>query len=232
MAAGKSVKTRPRCRIAGVITTLSELRSARRMLHRPDLFELRLDYLAAVPEELTGEVSQLRRPLILTARDPAEGGANNLPFKKRWELLARFLPKARYVDVELHSLDRYRSLLDRAQERGIGRIISFHDFHSTPKSRSLHAKLAAARAHGADIFKVVVRTDRPAQLAGLLQFMADAKDQVPLSVMGVGKLGSISRLIFAAGGSVLSYGWVGQARVEGQLSVAQLQTAFQLFKIR
>src|SRR5437763_1798497 len=148
MAARKSVKARgSRCRIVGVITTRSELRLASRMSHPPDLFELRLDYLAVIADELERQMPRLRAPLIITARHPAEGGANNLSFKHRRDLLGRFLPQVRYLDIELRSVGAYRALWERARDEGVGSIISFHDFASTPSPRSLHAKAAAAKSH-------------------------------------------------------------------------------------
>jgi 3-dehydroquinate dehydratase-1 len=232
MTAGKSVKTRRgRCRIVGVITTASELRSARRMSHPPDLFELRLDYLVAIENRLESEITRLRAPLIITARHPAEGGTNNLSLKRRRELLWRFLPRARYVDVELRSVRAFQALLDTARRRGVGRIISFHALDSTPSLRSLHAKARAAQSHRADIFKLATRIDTPAQLVELLNF-ASNKPYPPLSVMGLGKFGGISRVAFARSGSVLIYAALEQKRLEGQLSLDQLRAAFDIFDIR
>jgi 3-dehydroquinate dehydratase I len=232
MVAGKSVKARGgRCRIVGVITAASELRSARRMSQPPDLFELRLDYLIAIENKLDGEISRLGAPLIITARHPAEGGANNLSLKRRRELLWRFLPKACYVDVELRSVRAFQRLLEAARCRGVGRILSFHAFDSTPSPRSLHAKARAAKSHRADIFKLATRIDTPAQLVELLNF-ASNKPYPPLSVMGLGKFGGISRVAFARSGSVLIYAALGQKRLEGQLSLEQVRTAFDIFDIR
>jgi 3-dehydroquinate dehydratase I len=233
MTAGNSVKARrPSCRIVGVITTRSELRLAGRMSEPPDLFELRLDYLSALENSLEREVSRLPAPLIITARHPAEGGANNLPLKHRRDLLERFLPQARYVDVELRCVGTHQPLLELAHNRGVRSIISFHDFGSTPSPRSLHAKAAAAKSHGADIFKVATRTDTPVELGRLLEFISSRDGNLAVSVMGLGKFGSISRVALAGSGSVLTYASLEKQRIDGQLSLAQLRTAFQLFEIR
>ena len=232
MTARKSVKARRRlCRIVGVITTKSELRLATRMAHPPDLFELRLDHLVAIANKLESEISQLRVPIVITARHPAEGGANNLSLQRRRELLSRFLPRARYVDVELRSLPAFQTLLETARRQGVGRIISFHHFASTPGPRSLHAKARAAKLYGATIFKVATRTDTPAQLVRLLNFASSGHFRLPLSIMGIGKLGGISRLALARSGSILTYASLGQKRLEGQLSVEQLRTAFNIFDL-
>ena len=138
----------------------------------PDLFELRLDCLLDLVDQLENKLSKLRRPIIITARHSHEGGANKLSLRKRLHLLSRFLDRADYVDVELRSASALRPLLALARKKKVRRIISFHDFKSTPHLRILVRKGHAAKSYGADIFKVATRTDTPAQLARLLNFMA------------------------------------------------------------
>ncbi len=54
----------------------------------------------------------------------------------------------------------------------------------------------------------------PADVARLLEFQS--RQKMPLSVMGMGKYGKVSRLLFAQAGSVLNYGYLGSAQVAGQ----------------
>jgi 3-dehydroquinate dehydratase-1 len=194
------------------------------MRTRPDLFELRLDRLADIIEQLENKLPRLRAPLIITARHPQEGGAKNLSLGKRRDLLTRFLPHAEYVDVELRSASALRSLLGLAQEKRVRQIISFHDFKSTPPLRVLAAKAHAASAHGANIFKAATRTDTPNQLARLLQLVATEDVDLPVSAMGIGKLGAISRVLLARAGSVLVYASItARTDLEGMLSLEQLR---------
>ena len=162
-------------------------------------------------------MSILSAPVIITARDPREGGANNLSLPERRDLLLRFLPYAKYVDVELRSARAFKSLLARARKQNVRRILSFHNFKSTPSPRSLRAKAALAKAHGADIFKVATRTDRLAELARLVDLVLDKNVELAVSAMGIGKLGAISRLLLARGGSVLNYASLHRPQIEGQL---------------
>jgi 3-dehydroquinate dehydratase-1 len=111
-------------------------------------------------------------------------------------------------------------LLASARKQNVRRILSFHNFKSTPSTRSLRAKASLAKAHGADIFKVACRTDSPAQLARLIDFMTDKDVDIQVSAMGIGKLGAISRLLLARCGSVLNYVSLHQSQVEGQLRKA------------
>jgi 3-dehydroquinate dehydratase-1 len=167
---------------------------------------------------------KLRGPLIITVRDPHEGGANKLRLRQRRDLLGRFLNHADYIDVELRSAHALQALLANAKTKKVRQIISFHDFKSTPSARILAAKARQARSDGADIFKVATRTDTPMELGRLLAFMTNNRLNLSLAVMGVGKLGAISRVLLARAGSVLIYASVAAATdVEGQMSLEQVR---------
>jgi 3-dehydroquinate dehydratase-1 len=223
MPSQKRVKNaRSGCQIVAVIATASDLHRARRMSSPPDLFELRLDCLFPA-KNLEREVSDLSAPVIITARHPAEGGKHNLNSTVRRELLLRFFPVARYVDVELRSASAFRQLLDKARCEGIGTIISFHHFDSTPSLGSLHAKAARAQRLRPTVFKVVTRTDTPAQLTQLLQFMSQKAPRLAISAMGIGRFGSLSRILLPRLGSRLVYTSLAEPAVEGQLSIERFR---------
>ena len=210
-------------RLVGVIMSLADLDSAIRMRKPPDLFELRLDQLARDVDEVEEKLSKLRAPLIMTARHPREGGANQLSTQQRRDLLSRFLPRARYIDVELRSVNALRSLLQAARRKNVGRIVSFHNLKATPDSRTLRTKARAAKAQGANIFKLATRTDTPAQLARLLDFMTKKNVDLAISVMGIGRFGAISRVLLAHCGSALIYASLCESQIEGQMSLEQLR---------
>ena len=222
MTERRSTKRRPR--IVGVIASRDDLEQALRMRRPPDLFELRLDRLAGVVGRVETKLPKLRAPLIITARHPNEGGSGKLSLRQRRALLSRFLTHADYLDVELRSARALRALLAIAKTKNVRRIISFHDFKSTPSARLLVAKAHNAKALRADIFKVATRTDTPTELGRLLEFITKNRMNVRLAVMGIGRLGAISRVLLARAGSVLIYASLGPATdVEGQLSLEQLR---------
>jgi 3-dehydroquinate dehydratase I len=226
-----------RPRVVGVIMSQTDLDLAIRMRERPDLFELRLDHLVPPPSvaaaaggaidivgELEEKVSRLRAPLIVTARHPQEGGASKLNLRQRSDLLSRFLPHARYIDIELRSAADLDSLSKLARKKNVRRIISFHDLKTTPDLRGLQVKARRAKSLGADVFKVATRTDTRAQLARLLDFITKKDLDLAVSAMGIGKLGAISRVLLAYRGSALVYGSVAAAGdIEGQMSLEQLR---------
>ena len=211
-------------RVVGVIMSRADLDDAMRMQQPPDLFELRLDCLAGISDEVEENLPKLRPPLIITARHPAEGGVGELSLQQRRDLIARFLRHAAYIDVELRSAMALRGLLALGRKKKVRQIISFHDFKSTPHARVLAAKARAATSHGADIVKIATRTDTATELARLVNFMTANGMNFPLAVMGMGRLGAISRVLLARAGSALVYGSIGRASgVEGQLSLQQLR---------
>lgn len=230
MRAGTSVKiSKSRAQLVGVIASRADLHLALRMGHPPDFFEVRLDGLLGCLDELERKLAALPAPLIITARHPAEGGAGRLSTPARCRLLRRFLPHARYIDLELRCARQMAAALKLTGRPR--RIVSFHDFKSTPTTRALQAKARKAAAEGATIFKVATRTDTPPQLEQLLDFAASNQGGLPVSAMGMGRLGAISRLVCAQLGSVLHYGSLGRPTVPGQLSIGQLRDAFSALKI-
>jgi len=208
--------------IAGVIFTRTDLQRAVRMRNPPDLFELRLDALFAIREELEASLRDLLAPLIITARHPREGGSNQLSAQTRRALLLRFLPHAAYVDIELRSAGALAAILEAARAKRVRIIVSFHDFDETPSRLRLDGIARAAQSLGADLLKIATRTDNTAQLTRLRDFFHSARLEMDIAAMGVGRLGRVSRLGFARR-SALNYGHLGSPQAEGQLSIIQLR---------
>ena len=165
------VKATSRPRSVAVIFSEQDLQCALRLRKPPDLFELRLDGLVAAIGRLPATIPQLRAPVIITARAPIEGGANNLSVATRRKLLTQFLSNATFLDIELSSAIALSAVLNRARARHLHIILSLHNLTATPGLAAL--QMAARRAHslGADIFKVAARTEREEQLRSLIEFV-------------------------------------------------------------
>jgi 3-dehydroquinate dehydratase-1 len=210
-------------KIVGVIFSRADLTRALQMRKPPDLFELRLDWLITCLDELRDAAGRLSAPLIVTARDPREGGANNLSTMRRRALLLEFLPYARFVDVELRSANALDAVLQRATEKKIEAIISFHDLQATPPLSQLDKIAERARSLGAAIVKVATKTDTRLQLDTLFDFFDRRSTASGLAAMGIGRLGRIARLELARRGSALNYGHLGTPAARGQLSIRELR---------
>jgi 3-dehydroquinate dehydratase-1 len=210
--------------IVGVIFSRADLKRALRMRKPPNLFELRLDRFVNSIGEVEAAVERLPAPLIITARDPREGGANHLPVSRRRGLLLQFLPRAVYVDVEFGSARSLEPVLRSARAHGVPTILSFHDLKTTPPAARLDEIVFGAQSLGAALIKVATRTDTPAQLGRLFDFFERHRGVANVVAMGIGKLGRASRLELARRGS-LAYAHLGTPAAAGQLSIRDLRRA-------
>lgn len=182
-----------------------------------DLIELRLDALgsgAEVREFAAKQKASL--PLLLTARNPDEGGENDLSDRERAAALEALLPHGALLDLELQSIPALASTWQRAGEAGLLRVASWHNFDHCPSHRELEGKVRAMHAAGADVAKLAFRLGEPGDLGTVIEILR-ADRPLPLAVMGMGPLGPTSRLLAAQLGSVLNYGYLGeQATAPGQ----------------
>jgi len=223
MITPKIVKATTQPRYVGVIFSANDMDRALRLRSQPDLFELRLDGLAEFVDKLPSVIPRLHCPVIITARSPSEGGLNRLSLSQRRQLLRRFLPLAAMIDLELSCATALASIIKLARASEVPLILSRHDFNRMPSLAVLRKLADRAHSLGADIFKIVARTDDRQQLEQLLAFAQSKSLPLSISAMGVGKLGRVSRAVLANTGSVLNYAHLGRATAQGQMSLSELR---------
>ena len=183
-----------------------------------DFLEWRADCLPGIPA-----LPAARVPWILTVRHPQEGGAGNLTAPARREGFFRLMKSAAMIDLEIRSLRAMGRVREEAAAAGIRVIGSFHDFRRTPSEAKLREIVGRASDAGVDILKIATLTSQPGEIARLLDLFS--RSSLPLAVMGMGPLGYASRLLFAASGSALNYGWIDRPNVPGQWSALALKKA-------
>lgn len=211
-------------RVVGTVHSAGSLAAAQHLeAESVDLLELRVDAFVTQIETLRNAVPALAFPLLVTVRDFREGGAVKLLPRQRRDLLASFLENAVALDVELRWATAFAPLLTDARERGLAVILSHHDFHATPPAAKLHRLAQRAKKLQADVFKVATTLQTARDFATLLGFLTREKS-LPLSVMGMGQWGKVSRLSLAAAGSVLNYGFLDTANASGQWPAPLLKT--------
>jgi len=182
-----------------------------------DVLEVRLDALplAVLPVHWP-------RPVIVTARHPAEGGADHLSHSSRRSLLESALPWASALDIELRSARSMASVIAGAHQQGRTLILSHHDFGATPTLPTLRKLVSKAADHGADLFKVATLLRDHNDLKRLVDLQVSRTD-VPVIAMGMGPAGRFSRVVLAGFGTPLCYGWIGSPQVSGQWPALQLR---------
>jgi 3-dehydroquinate dehydratase-1 len=137
-------------------------------------------------------------------------------------MLEPLLDLATLVDIEVANAPEMSPIMHKARQRGVLLVGSFHDFTSTPSAQTLQAVACRAGEQGFDILKVATTLRDARDLAQLISFCGSLGD-LPRSIMGMGELGRVSRLALAKVGSLLNYGYLGQANAPGQWPAARLK---------
>ena len=196
-----------------------------------DVIELRADLFSAPsPEVIVAALTRLRstgRPLLLTVRAAAEGG-RAMPEPVRAAIYLAGLPLVDAIDIELSSTALRDDLLPRARATGTTALLSFHDFQATPSAAILHDIVTRAGGCGADITKIATTANTMDDVRTLLALTLECRDR-GVATLAMGLIGSLSRLLFPAAGSLLTYASVGAATAPGQLPVAELAPLLRRF---
>ncbi len=179
-----------------------------------DMIELRLDYLPSpreVSEDLLQVLLPFRKRLLLTLRDPLEGG--HLPLSD--EVKSSFLKAAHEMgflyDVEV-------DFLKRRKDVPLGLVVSKHYLNELP---SLHSLKEEFRPYGHYVRKLAVRTVnnyRSLLISFLEEFPGSAV--IPLGADWR------ERLAFCMLGSSLLYVQVGEPTAPGQMHIKAARTLF------
>lgn len=186
--------------------------------------EMRIDLLLA--DGVTLEEIDTMWPnsdVLLTVRCASEGGAGALNVDRRKELIRHFLPRAKALDLELLNLVGLADVLDEARAQGVLVIGSAHNFTECADANWFDTRLHADEAEKVDILKVAAHVDTLSDIEFIISRMEGTRR--PFSVMGMGALGPVSRVIAAQRGSLLNYGFVGSQTAPGQWSAALLREA-------
>lgn len=187
-----------------------------------DMVEFRVDACPRDAAAFREAAAAAPVPALLTVRDPREGGRNALGLTPRRALLQSLVDDFQLVDIEIANLGMYHEVVRQAKDNGTLVVGSFHDFKGQPDSAVLSDLIAEAQSLGADIVKCAVTPQSAADLAALAAFL-EAAPTTPLSLMGMGPLGRVSRLLLGQLGSVLNYGYLDAASVPGQWAAADLK---------
>ena len=173
------------------------------------LVEMRLDYLQRLPElatllareRPTDSGGTMRRvAVVVTCRRKCDGGGWNYTEEQRLTTLRTAIAGgAEFVDLEediAAKIPRYGNTK---------RIISYHDFLSTPSDRELDAIHDRLSELDADIVKIVTMAREPVDNLRIFRLLQRKAKEKPTAAFCMGEIGIMSRLLCGRYGSVLSF---------------------------
>lgn len=168
----------------------------RRAKKHADMLELRLDALNN-PESYPKILSRLQGPFIITCRSDTDGGSFHGPLKKKVKLLNDAVKRGvEYVDVE-QSLP-----ISTREEIGGTQILSYHNHDRTPSD--IQQTLSNMADHEPDHIKIATYCNTLEDSLRLMNLSCEKP--FPVSLIGMGKCGLITRVLYRQSGSMFTYG--------------------------
>ncbi len=187
-----------------------------------DIIELRMDNFS---DKTAGHVLDETKkyaglPIIGTIRMGEEGGGWQDSEARRLALYQAVMPSVNAVDIELHANAINDEVVACARAHDVCVIGSFHDFSATPDMSILNQLLEKGAALGVDIVKIAAHCAEIDESRRLAKFMLE-HPAAPLIVIGMGRMGMMSRIFFPALGSLLTYTFIGEPSAPGQLNLEE-----------
>jgi len=210
-------------------TTTAEAIEDIRLLQRPDMVELRLDY-AAEHINLDRLRASTGAALVATARLPGHGGRWAGGEVERQRLLLSAAEAGfEYVDAEADSAC-LGELVAAAHDRGASVVVSRHFADGTPKLSEALAVHGEAKAAGADVVKVVGTAMSPADNLPCLEYLGREPGNVGFAM---GALGVPSRVLSPLMGGAWTYASSagGRGVAPGQMTLADLRETYRLMGV-
>ena len=184
------------------------------------LVEIRLDLLKLDPRKIELLAMQCRQ-WIATCRP------ENLNNYERTVLLSASIRSgATYVDIEYESDLVYRQqLIELARQLRCKVIISYHHFDLTPDIDTLNQIIEQAKNMGADLVKLAVTANSPADCAKIMSLYAKHSN---LIAFAMGEAGKITRIAALFLGAEFTFASADEEHLTapGQLTASQMEDVF------
>ncbi len=169
--------------------------------------------------ELGASIVELRLDLIPDPDIPSLIRESGLPViatdrKEKDNLITAIKAGGDFVDVEIESPERDR-IIEVASQYNCKVIVSFHDYGETPE--------AFPEKGSADLLKIATEVNSKEDYMRLLNLINERDDII---VIGMGTLGTSTRVIAPLLGSYLTYASMGQDTGPGQISLDTMKEIY------
>lgn len=189
-----------------------------------DVAEIRIDLFKDYSAEyILDNIKRFQRlPTIATIRLKAEGGNWTRSEDERRGLFKALLPHVDAIDIELGATETISALLPDLAQTGKKLVVSYHNFRFTPSKAELDEIILQANNLGADIVKIATLTKNLEDVQRLATVLV-SNERRNMIAIGMGAPGLVSRVLFPALGSVLTFASYGELRTApGQLPFAMM----------
>ena len=211
------------------------------VIYNPELIEIRIDLWQSNLFEFISEfLLNIRNmanetPLLVTYRSKREGGLGNLELKELLKLYSAILESdIDMIDFELSMGEvALAPLIEKAKDRNIITVLSYHNFNETPDNVTLMGKLVQAKLIGGDIGKIATMPKIKEDVLTLLSVTTKGYSEldIPIITMSMGEMGKMSRICGGFFGSFITFASLpNQPSAPGQIEVSKLKQILKLIE--
>ena len=196
-----------------------------------DLLELRIDCFkkrdALYIQKIIKDIKAVNLPVIATIRSKVEGGKAAISDNARLGLFETIIPFVDAVDIELSSRQILKDIISQAHRFNKKVLVSYNNFKNTPEQKKLEAIIKNSKKAGGDIVKIATLARDKKDIVQLASLTVSHENIITIAM---GRLGTLSRLLFPMLGSLLTYCSVTKASAPGQIPLKT--TALLLKKLK
>ena len=227
----KSAKICVSIKVANIKSLKSQLVNAKEL--GAQIFELRLDYLPEIRINKLGEIlGNYSKQCIFTLRPRWEGGFFNGTEKERLATFYQLLDlKPGYIDIELKSISKsiVKDLIESNTE--ITKIVSQHNFVSTPDFQLLERSAKRALKIG-NIAKIVTTAIKFRDNVTALKLIKHFPKGKIISFC-MGELGLITRILSPLIGAPFTYAALDKNSIvsKGQVTTQEMIDIYETIRI-
>jgi 3-dehydroquinate dehydratase/shikimate dehydrogenase len=195
--------------------------------------EFRLDYLdkplLALPKLQQFLLANTAVTAIATCRRTETGGRFEGTVNAEVEVLAKAAAAGFHlVDLEIQSAEALKKGdLQKLRETGIGLIISWHDFKSTPDLDAVYERIEPFQP---DIVKIVPTARTLVDNLTMMRFIERISDSTSIIGICMGEVGIISRVLGLRAGSISTFSATsaGEETAPGQIAARTLIETYRI----
>ncbi len=212
--------------LSGVLWSMAQLEE-----HRPDLVEVRLDYMEGI-EGLDEIRAATHYPLIATCRLPHQGGHYRGSERERIETLREACREGfEYIDIEI-STPGVEDIVRELRGWGVNLIVSYHDLEGTPPEKALTRILEKGLSLRPEVLKIIGMARNYGDNYVYLRIVSENRD-LGLVSFGMGRPGIPSRVLSPLMGGSFTYASAieGMSCAPGQISIATLREIYRLMGV-
>jgi 3-dehydroquinate dehydratase I len=188
-----------------------------------DILEIRYDNIGGdlnLVLNACGAFEQNGLPVIFTTRLESEGGRWVKDDLSRRVLFEKAIDIVSAVDIEYES-ELFPELCNTVKDSGKSIVVSYHDFDHTPDVSMLTGILKQISEFVPGIAKISTKINSQDDIKTLLALL-EVDVGIPTCIIGMGPLGTHTRVSFPNLGSCFTYGYIDKSSAPGQLHCSRL----------